>query len=170
MNVESVPNKHLKRSSFAISSILFIISAVVFYNWISWEIPREDKLSNVSGIVMAVKIKNVYKSASQLEIQVIEHDKIYNISQKDITKNIPVLQTLRQGDTINALVSFDAFGGIGFIWEIRRANEILLSREQVFELAKPVLSQLSLALMALLGAMIALFMPALINKLTIKKN
>ncbi len=171
MKVESVPNKQSKIPSFAMSGILLIISAVVFYNWMTWKIPSEDKLNNISGVVMTVNVESVYKSSDQLIIQLIKNNEIFNISQKNLANRIPVLKTLRQGDEINTLVSYDSFDAdVGFIWEISRANETLLSRDQVFELAKPTLSQLSLALMALFGAIVALFMPVIMSKFAIQKN
>ena len=118
------------------SAFLFVMSAVIFNNWATWEIPSAENLTNISGVVMAVEFNKAYKTSGRMKVQVIENDKIHYLSQKDLTKKIVALKSLRQGDSINTLVSFDSIGSYtGFIWEIRRGSEVLLSREAVFKLA-----------------------------------
>lgn len=121
---------------FVSALLLFLSITTVFTSELEYR--DKNELHLVSGSVQSFEIKNIWRSRQHMFIQILSHGKIVQLIQKDYTKSVPALLTIRRGDQISALVSPDSLGrDTDWIWELRRGEEQLLSYEQTLLLTKP---------------------------------
>ncbi len=153
--------RNLKKEDFPVfalimSMLLFGGSAAVIYG-AKWAHQEKGDLYKVSGIVKSFHVEGGYRSRKKMMLQITNHGVLHHLTQDDFTNSIPVLETLRQGDEINTLVTSDVLvRDIERVWEIRRGDEILLSYEQTLELRKTHTQQRVISIAALVAALVLL--------------
>jgi hypothetical protein len=82
----------------------------------------------ISGEVVLILHTRGGKTTPRLDIFVRCSDRLHHLTEDDLTKDVPALKALRQGDLITAMVQSGR--DLDLLWELRRNGTMLLSVEE----------------------------------------
>jgi hypothetical protein len=112
-------------------SVIFALAAVGLPFGTKLDTARKDELRSIGGIVLDTSLTNLPKAGPKLHIYVRDGDRVFHLTQDDLSNEAPDVCTLRVGDNVTALVRRDFLGrDLEWVWEVRRDGVTLLSYEQ----------------------------------------
>jgi hypothetical protein len=92
------------------------------------DMANERDLVRVSGHVDRIYVTNRPKAGRKLQITLRSSDRIYNLSQEDMSAVVPAIGLIKPGDKIDALVSPDKIGrDLEWIWVLTRDGNTIVS-------------------------------------------
>ncbi|HEV2616891.1 MAG TPA: hypothetical protein VGU63_09820 [Candidatus Acidoferrales bacterium] len=126
------------------------------------DMAQKAELYRVSGTVQSVSHTNAAKVRTKLNLFARDGDRVHDLTQDDLSYDVPALRSLRPGDNVSALVRHDLLGrDLEWIWELQRDGITILSYEQTRKFLEGERS-LSLAIARWSGALsIALLLAGL---------
>jgi hypothetical protein len=112
-------------------AVIFALSAVALSIASRLDMASPSDLQMISGQVVFVTHTYGGKITPKLEIFVRGSDGLHHLTQDDLTKDVPGLNSLRVGDLITAMAKRDTLGrDLNWLWELRRNGAVLLSVEE----------------------------------------
>jgi hypothetical protein len=112
-------------------SVIFALAAIGLPFGAKLDMARKDELRSITGIVQDTSRTNLSKAGPKLHIFVRDGDRVFHLTQDDLSNVAPAVCNLRAGDNVTALVRRDFLGrDLEWVWEVRRDGVTLLSYEQ----------------------------------------
>lgn len=112
-------------------SAIFAASAIGLPFGAKLDIVNKSDLQPLSGTVERVFRTNRPKAGLKIHILLRADMRLHDLTQDDLSQDVPQLMSLRAGEYVTALVRHDSLGrDLDWLWELHRNGALLLSYDQ----------------------------------------
>jgi hypothetical protein len=126
-----------------IYGVIFALAALGLPLGAKLDMAQKSELHTISGIVQDSSRTDLPKAGRKLHILVQHSNRVYHLTQDDLSYEVPALRSLRPGDNVTALVRHDFLGrDLEWVWEVQRDGVTILSYDQTQRFLEQIKEQM----------------------------